>query len=104
MLETLLQPNETVERCGLILRDGSIVEVQNVAQHPEQSFEMDPVAVLPHLKDAVSTWHTHPDSGPVLSGADYKGFLLWPNLEHAVVSPLGVKRYCVREGIVEECV
>lgn len=104
MFETLLQPDETKERCGLILKDDTIVEVNNVALVPEQSYEMDPIAVLHYLPYVRGTWHTHPTGTPVLSGADYQGFLLWPDLEHVIVSPAGIKRYRVVDGVVEECV
>lgn len=109
MLETLLRPDDAVERCGLILRSGEVVELPNVAECPEVSFEMDPEALLPHVAaDAVeATWHTHPDSDPILSGADYEGFLAWPDLVHHVIGrrdgKIVVASYRVEDGLVIAC-
>ena len=63
-------PEETKERCGLILNSGKAVEITNIAPEPEQSYEMDPKEVLPYLTGddkVVGTWHTHPQSSPQLS-------------------------------------
>jgi proteasome lid subunit RPN8/RPN11 len=109
VLETLLQPGDTDERCGLILKDGTIVELANLASDPKTSFEMDLEAALPHLdSDTVAaTWHTHPDGDPNLSGEDYSCFLSWPDLEHVIVGVLGgtvtVRRYRVEQGLVIAC-
>jgi proteasome lid subunit RPN8/RPN11 len=109
VLETLLQANDTQERCGLVLRDGSTVEITNVAKDPVISFEMDPVEVLPYLTEdqVAGTWHTHPQSDPHLSGEDYSGFLGWPDLKHHVIGVTNgktvVKTYEVKNGAVVEC-
>lgn len=104
MIETLLLPTDTTERCGLILKDDTIVEVQNVAANPETGYEMDPIAVLPYLDLIAATWHTHPDGPSNLSGADYQSFRSWPDLVHIVISPSGVRRYCVdNTGVIFEC-
>jgi len=109
MLETLLHKGDTEERCGLILKDGTVVDIPNVADDPKTSFEMDLAAAIEHLDaDTVAaTWHTHPESDPNLSGEDYSCFLSWPDLEHVIVGILDgktvVRRYRVEQGLVIEC-
>lgn len=107
MLETLLRPHDTEERCGVVLKDGSVVEVKNIAEDPTNSYRMDTAEVLPLLEDVVGTWHTHPDSDPNLSGEDYMGFLSWPNLEHSIIGrrngQVVVLRYRVENGLVISC-
>ena len=107
MLETLLQPNDVDERCGLILKDGTIVEIENVAAVPDKSYKMNPVEVIKHADNIAATWHTHPDSDPNLSGADYTGFLGWPGLEHFIIGrrngKVTVTKWIVENGLVLAC-
>lgn len=109
MLETLLQPHDTEERCGLILTDGEVVEIPNVANDPVIGYVMDVEKVLPYLTagNIKGTWHTHPDSPPVLSGEDLEGFLGWPDLEHHIVGRVKgkpvVRSYKIQSGAVVEC-
>lgn len=103
MLESLLQPNDDFERCGVILKDGTVVEIENIAMYRENSYEMNPVEVLEHIDNLAATWHTHPKGPSSLSGDDQQGFLLWPELEHMVISPEGVRRYRVHNGVLIEC-
>lgn len=107
MLENLLQPDDVNERCGLILKDGTIVEIANVADDPVTSYRMNAAEVVLHLDETVATWHTHPDDDPNLSGADYAGFLSWPHLEHYIVGRRNGKivtlKYKVENGLVLGC-
>lgn len=103
MLEQLLQPNDVNERCGLVLSDGTIVEIVNIAEKPEDSYEMDPLGVIPFLSMAEATWHTHPNGTNILSGADYEGFKRWPDLRHHVIGKEGVRSYYVDGEVVREC-
>jgi proteasome lid subunit RPN8/RPN11 len=109
VLEKLLQPNDTVERCGLVLKDGSVVELNNLAAEPGHSFEMDHEAALPYFKrdEVAMTWHTHPDSDPNLSGEDYSSFLSWPDLVHAIIGVRDgktvVEKFQIENGLVLVC-
>lgn len=109
MLETILKSGETAERCGLLLKDGTIVEITNVAADPEQGYEMDAAEALPHIKSGAieATWHTHPQTDPTLSEDDRVGFLMWPDLEHAIIGirdgDVKVMRYRVEHGLVLVC-
>lgn len=107
MLETLLSPGDTEERCGLILKDGSIAEIENIAEDRTLGYRMNPAAVIALLDHTVGTWHTHPDTDPNLSGADYSSFLDWPDLEHSIIGwrngKVAITKYRVERGLVIQC-
>lgn len=109
MLETILKPDDTAERCGLVLQDGSIVEIENIAPDTTVAYEMNPEQLLPYLEAGTiaATWHTHPDSDPTLSGADHEGFLMWPDFGHCIIGRrdkrVVVTRYRVEDGLVLVC-
>lgn len=109
MLETLLRKDDVDERCGVLLKDGTVVELANLADDPRKSFEMDLEPVLDHIDaDAIEAmWHTHPDEDPTLSGDDHSCFLSWPDLEHIIIGirdgNVVVLRYRVEQGLVIEC-
>lgn len=91
------------------MKDGTIVELENVAEDKENSYEMAPESVLPFLEtgEVVSTWHTHPNGDPNLSGEDYAGFLGWPDLSHIIIGVRGgqpaMVTYRVDNGLVMIC-
>lgn len=107
MLETLLQPDDNEERCGVVLKDGTIVEIENLAEDKTNSFRMNPSAVLALLDMIEATWHTHPHSDPTLSGDDHACFTAWPGLIHHVIgrrnNEVKVLTYRVEGGLVVEC-
>lgn len=108
MLETLLRPDDTVERCGLILKNGDVIEVPNIATDPVNSYEMDPVEVLKYLDQVEATWHTHPTSNAVLSHEDRDGFVAWPDWGHVIIGrdlkgEVVVAKYVVEDGLVIVC-
>ena len=109
MLETILNSDDVAERCGFVLTSGELVELNNIAEEPEKSYEIDPVAALPYVKAGAiaATWHTHPNADPNLSGDDHEGFLLWPDLEHCIIGvfqgKVTVRRYRVEDGLVIAC-
>lgn len=109
MLETLLQKGDVKERCGVVLNDGTVVEIENIAEEPAKGFEMDPVQFLEQLKtgNVDRTWHTHPDGPPVLSGEDYTTFLAWPSLKHSIIGidegKVTVMTYHTEDGAILPC-
>jgi len=107
MLETMLEQGQVEERCGLILKDGTVVEITNIAEDTRIGYRMDPSEVLPYVEELAGTWHTHPDTDPNLSGEDYSGFLMWPDLMHSIVGfrngKVVVTRYRVEDGTVIAC-
>ena len=72
------------ERCGVILASGKIKELPNIHPDPTNYFAMDAKELK--KKNIIASWHTHPTTGPNLSVADYKGFLLFPHLDHYIVA------------------
>jgi proteasome lid subunit RPN8/RPN11 len=107
MFAFLLQDDDTEERCGLILKDGTIVEIDNVAEDRTNSYRMKAEDVVFFLPNTVATWHTHPDTDPNLSGEDYAGFLAWPDLRHHIIGrrngAVVTTTYEVEDGLVIEC-
>lgn len=88
------------ERCGVILGDATIMELDNVHPEPSQGFEISPEKILELLPSVVAFWHTHPNSTSTLSGADKLCIEQWPEMDHFIVGNDGVTKYQVIEGIV----
>lgn len=99
-LEKLLKDTDTVERCGLILKDGTIIEVDNIAEVPEQSFEIPAEKLVEYEDQLAATWHTHPFQSSIFSEKDYFGFLMWPSVMHYIIGTDGVSAYKVEDGVV----
>lgn len=71
----------TVERCGLIHADGTIVETINISPTPENNFEFE----MHHFeRDVIATWHSHPTTSANLSIDDFWFFKSWPDLTHFI--------------------
>lgn len=83
------------ERCGFVLKDGSVVEVKNVCQDPEQGFTIRPEDVVKYHDQVEATWHTHPGSSNNLSMDDFVGFTNYPYWKHYIVGKNGTARYRV---------
>lgn len=83
------------ERCGFVLGDGTIIEVQNVCSNPAEGFDISAEDIILYTEEhgATCTWHTHPNQSSNLSGEDYIMFNAWPNLKHMIVGSDGVKGY-----------
>ena len=88
------------ERVGLLLSDGTSVELQNICDNPEEGFEVSGLELLSHISDAVATWHTHPGERSNLSHGDHHTFLNYPDLLHHIVGTDGVATYAVQMGKV----
>lgn len=83
------------ERVGFVLDDGTIIECQNIAPEPEDSFDVSGEEILKYCDRAVATWHTHPGAKSNLSVGDADTFVLWPDLLHYIVGIDGVTAYAV---------
>lgn len=89
--------NPDVERCGVILTDGSILQLPNTSPTPALTFELS----LEGLPDISATWHTHPTTGGNLSTPDYLLFLQHPKLWHYIVGgPNDVRAYYIEDSRV----
>ena len=66
------------EVCGFIMRDGSIIEIRNVAENPYDTFTMDlrQIRRRVNLKRIAAIWHTHPGGDIRPSKADLKAIRL----------------------------
>lgn len=52
------------ELCGFILKDGSIISVDNISDDPFETFMIHPKEYLKHKKNIEYIFHTHPKKGP----------------------------------------
>lgn len=94
-------PPETPERGGLILDDGTVVELQNLSDEPNEGAVLNPTDDQLEMFDrAVATWHTHPGASANLSVGDYETFVNQPQLQHAIVGDTEVRWYAVKNGAV----
>ena len=99
-LPACLKAGDTKERVGLVLADGSVIELENVALNPEREFEASPADMVKHDGNTIATWHTHTSGPPRLSVNDVDGFLMWPHLQHWIVTPEGITGFKVENGAV----
>jgi len=93
---------ETVERCGLILFDGTILEVENTHPEPERGFRLPAKEMLKHEENLYGTWHTHPQDTANLSQTDYAGFNQWPKLRHFIIGIDGVRCFTLKGPLIVE--
>lgn len=89
-----------VERCGVILKDGSVQELNNIHPKPDSFFEMDMKQVENLIDDVEVFWHSHTTNNVNLSLADYFSFLKYPDHIHRIYSATGFAQYIVRNGLV----
>ncbi len=66
------------EVCGFIMRDGSIIEIRNVAENPYETFTMDSRQIKRKVDvtKIAAMWHTHPGGDVRPSKADLKAIRL----------------------------
>jgi proteasome lid subunit RPN8/RPN11 len=90
------------ERCGFVLNDGTVVEVENICNEPNDGFMFRAEDIIKHENTAASTWHTHPGDEANLSSDDYLAFLNWPKLSHIVIGASGPREFVVINGAIIE--
>lgn len=98
--DTLLEMYQgETERCGIILRSGEVVELDNIHSEPTEGFRLRGQDIL-RLEDpsTVGTWHTHPGQGSNLSQNDFNAFNAWPRLVHYIIGNDGITKYQVVQG------
>ena len=93
---------EMVEKCGLVLLDGTILETENTHSSPEEGFRIPAKLLVEHEDNLYGTWHTHPRDTANLSQADYAGFNQWPRLRHFIIGIDGVRCFTVEDGLIVE--
>jgi proteasome lid subunit RPN8/RPN11 len=77
-----------------------LVELENIAENPEENFVPDLIEAISIIDEAIGTWHTHPGALSDMSMDDQATFLRWPDLAHAIVGSDGIHWYSVRNGAV----
>ena len=92
-LQLLQKWNPFTERVGLVLLDGTILELQNESPTPGLTFHVKREAVDELLPAAVAMWHTHPQNNVNLSPADYGVFLSLPTLLQYIVTEKRVRSF-----------
>ena len=90
----------SIERFGLVLDDGSIVELRNQSQRPDQNAVVAQDDIDAHGDRVVATWHTHLKGNVNLSAADYRMFLGMPQCMHYIVTDTRVRSFVVRNNKV----
>lgn len=103
-LKRKLEEGATLERCGIVLKSGRVLDAENVHENPAKGFMIDPKFLRKHLNSMAGTWHTHPGQSSQLSQDDYLGFAQWPGYTHYIIGTDGVRAYVAdEEGMVSEC-
>jgi len=97
-----LDPSDTFERGGLILKDGTVIEIDNdhVEEERDKAYVPDYAQLLPHIDNAIGTWHTHPGETSNLSAGDWETFVNWPDFFHVIIGTDGARKYIVKNGAV----
>jgi proteasome lid subunit RPN8/RPN11 len=101
-LKRKLLHTDTRERCGLVLSDGMVFQLDNIHPDPERGFMISGVELFKYQTMLAGTWHTHPGQSSVFSQEDHDGFMQWPDLTHFIVGNDGVRAYRVEDGIIRE--
>lgn len=98
-LLTLYSPDGN-ERVGFILRDNSVVEVENTHPIPSQYFDVSAKDLIEYCDHAIASFHTHPGHNNNLSVNDQQAFLAWPHLIHYIIGCDGIQAYVVKKNMV----
>lgn len=92
--------SDRVERCGFILTNGQVIEVENVANNPETEFEIAESVFNEYADEIKATWHTHTGTNANLSLEDYLTFLAFPEYQHWIVSAKKTVLFGIEENSV----
>jgi len=101
-LKQKLKKGDQVERCGLLLDDGTIIETENKHDFPEQGFRIPASELVKYERKLTGTWHTHPNGTANLSSEDHEGFRQWPRLLHFIIGTDGVRCFEVQDNFAVE--
>ena len=90
----------TVERVGLVLFDGTVIELRNQSPTPETGFMVDPEEFKSVSEYTVGMWHTHPKNNVNLSPLDHNTFKSLAGWTHYIVTETRVRSFIVRNNKV----
>lgn len=103
VLQAKFDLSNSDEACGIILKDGTVLDCENISEDPTQGFVIPATLMLEHEDNLFGTWHTHPGQNANLSMTDDAGFKNWSNLKHFIIGTDGIRCFAVKgELIVEE--
>lgn len=86
------------ERCGIVTREGKIVELPNCSSFPQNSYLIYEKDV--QNLDIIATWHTHPRGPLNLSIDDYNNFAELSDIKHLILTPRWIALYGMDDGFV----
>ena len=90
-----------VELCGVILKDQTVIHVENKSANPYSTFEISEDDIQKTgLENIEIFWHSHPNNDENLSLQDYRSFLQYPHHKHRIYTENGFAEYYVRRGFV----
>lgn len=83
------------ERCGFILENSQLVEVNNISNDKQNGFMISADDIIEHVENqnAVATWHTHPNDIANLSFEDSQFMRDWADLTHYILGSDGIRAY-----------
>ena len=90
--------DEGDERCGFVLKDGSIVESLNQAEETSFAFKISCDFIRQYEDQTYASWHTHPGENSNLSCEDYRAFMNYPEWDHFIIGNDGVRRFFIEDG------
>ena len=88
------------ERCGFILKDGGVVEIENTHPNPQVAFKIPESEFEKYSGKIATVWHTHTDGLVNLSVADYHAFKSKPEFLHMIVGQTARAIYFVKDDLV----
>lgn len=93
-------PSFEQEYCGLVLKNGDVVQIENSHASPKNNFQILEKDIAPYKDMIEAIWHTHIHSDPNLSIADYNCFLSLPDYKHIIITQTEIATYNVESGFV----
>jgi proteasome lid subunit RPN8/RPN11 len=82
---------------GLVLKDGTVLELLNISNTPDDAFEAPAEDMLKYADMTAVTWHTHVRGDANLSADDYHAFLCWPSYLHVIIFNADVRGFYVND-------
>ena len=88
------------EKCGFILKDGTVINLENKHPHPNLGFLIPDSDIDQYKDDIAAIWHSHPSNDVNLSVEDYAAFLRYPDYDHHIYGLNHMAAYYVRGDTV----
>lgn len=95
-----LSESDGDERCGIVLQNGEIKELENRSSYPRNSFVILESDMQEYIGQIAATWHTHPRGPNNLSIDDYNMFSEYPDWHHFILTSKSISAYKYVDGYV----